>query len=193
VQTRLDDSDDVKALTIGRAGLHREARIVRPGSPETADLDEPGELCLRSPLTMAEYFDDPERTAETLDGDGWLHTGDLCSMDAAGNLTIHGRLRDLIIRGGENIYPAEVEEVLIRHPAVADVAVVGSPDERWGEQVAAFVRVRPGMDVEWAELEEFARESLAGFKVPRIWRAVDEFPLTASGKIQKFRLKEALR
>jgi fatty-acyl-CoA synthase len=141
---------------------------------------------------MTEYFDEPERTAETVDRDGWLHTGDLCSMDATGNITIHGRLRDVVIRGGENVYPAEVEDVLLRHPAVADVAVVGAADERWGEQVAAFVRLRPGAAVDWADLEAYARESLAGFKVPRIWRAVDEFPLTPSGKVQKFRLREAL-
>lgn len=192
-QTRLDDPAEVKAGTIGRAGLHREARIVRPGTTETADLGERGELCLRSPLTMTGYFDDPERTAETLDRDGWLHTGDLCSMDAEGNLTIHGRLREVVIRGGENVYPAEVEDVLLRHPAVADVAVVGAPDERWGEQVAAFVRFRPGADVDWSGLEAHARQSLAGFKVPRIWRTVDEFPLTASGKVQKFRLREVLQ
>jgi fatty-acyl-CoA synthase len=191
-QTRLDDSDEVKAGTIGRPGLHREARIVRPGTDRTADFGESGELCLRSPLTMTEYFDEPERPAETVDRDGWLHTGDLCSMDATGNITIHGRLRDVVIRGGENVYPAEVEDVLLRHPAVADVAVVGAADERWGEQVAAFVRLRPGAAVDWADLEAYARESLAGFKVPRIWRAVDEFPLTPSGKVQKFRLREAL-
>jgi fatty-acyl-CoA synthase len=190
-QTRLDDSADVKALTIGRPGLHREARIVRPGTGRTAAFDEPGELCLRSPLTTTGYFDDPARTAETVDRDGWLHTGDLCAMDAAGNLTIHGRLRDVVIRGGENIYPAEVEDVLLRHPAVADVAVVGAPDERWGEQVAAFVRFRPGAAADWAGLEAHARSALAGFKVPRIWRAVEEFPLTASGKVQKFRLRTA--
>ena len=98
----------------------------------------------------------------------------------------------MVIRGGENVYPAEVEDVLLGHPAVADVAVVGAADERWGEQVAAFVRVRPGAAVDWVDLEAYARESLAGFKVPRIWRAVDEFPLTALGKVQKFRLREAL-
>jgi fatty-acyl-CoA synthase len=192
-QTRLDDSDEVKALTIGRPGLHREARIVRPGTAETASFGEPGELCLRGPLTMTEYFDEPGRTAEVLDADGWLHTGDLCSLDTAGTLTIHGRLRDVVIRGGENVYPAEVEDVLLRHPAVADVAVVGAPDERWGEQVAAFVRFRPGTTATWDELEAHARDSLAGFKVPRIWRAVDAFPLTASGKVQRFRLREVFR
>ncbi|MFF0499875.1 class I adenylate-forming enzyme family protein [Nocardia aobensis] len=192
VQTRLADPDEVKALTIGRPGLHREAKIVRPGTVETALHGEAGELWIRSPLRMMEYFADKAHTDATIDSDGWLRTGDLCSMDADGVITIRGRLRDVVIRGGENIYPAEVEDVLLRHPAVADVAVVGAPSERWGEEVAAFVRFRPGMEADWAELEAHAAASLARFKVPRIWRAVEDFPLTPAGKIQKYRLRESL-
>jgi fatty-acyl-CoA synthase len=190
--TRPDDSDEVKALTIGRPGLHREARIVRVGTSETAAHGESGELLLRSPVNMTGYDGDPEQTADVLDADGWLHTGDLCSMTADGVLTIRGRLKDVIIRGGENVYPAEVEEVLLRHPAVAEVAVLGSPDERWGEQIAAVVRFRPARRVDWGELAAHARSGLAGFKVPRLWREVDAFPTTASGKVQKFRLAEEL-
>jgi fatty-acyl-CoA synthase len=192
VQSRPGDSDEAKALTIGRPGLHREARIIDPGSGATVPVGVTGELCIRSPLTMSGHLDDPGQTAATLDAEGWLHTGDLCSMDPAGQITIRGRLREVIIRGGENIYPAEVEDVLLRHPAVADVAVVGAADERWGEQVAAFVRFRPGAHADWDELEGYARASLAGFKVPRLWRDIEDFPTTASGKIQKFRLREML-
>lgn len=192
VQTRLEDPDEVKALTIGRPGLHREAKIVRPGTVETALHGEAGELWIRSPLRMMEYFADKAHTDATIDSDGWLRTGDLCSMDADGVITIRGRLRDVVIRGGENIYPAEVEDVLLRHPAVADVAVVGAPSERWGEEVAAFVRFRPGMEADWAELEAHAAASLARFKVPRVWRAVEDFPLTPAGKVQKYRLREWL-
>jgi fatty-acyl-CoA synthase len=192
-QTRLTDSDDIKALTIGRPGLHREARIVRTGTDETVGFGESGELLIRSPLTMTAYLDDPEQTATVFDENGWLHTGDLCSMAPDGVISIQGRIRDVIIRGGENIYPPEVENVLLQHPAISDVAVLGVPDERWGEQVGAVVRFRPGIPPAWAELETYARGSLAGFKVPRIWRAVDDFPTTASGKIQKFRLAEQFR
>ncbi|TPG36464.1 AMP-dependent synthetase [Mycobacterium hodleri] len=196
VQTRLTDSDETKALTIGRPGLHREARIVRPGADgtdETVPFGESGELLIRSSLTMTEYLDDPGQTATALDASGWLHTGDLCSMAPDGVLTIRGRIRDVIIRGGENVYPPEVENVLLAHPAISDVAVLGVPDTRWGEQIGAAVRFRAGASPTWDELETFARGSLAGFKVPRIWRAVEEFPTTASGKVQKYRLREAFK
>jgi fatty-acyl-CoA synthase len=194
VQTWLDDSDEVKARTIGRAGLHREARIARPVSGDTAGFGEVGELCIRSAvLTMTEYLDDPEQSGATIDADGWLHTGDLCSMDADGVITIHGRLREVVIRGGENIYPAELENVLLGHPGVAEVSVVGVPDAHWGEQVAAFVRWRPGAEADWDDLEAYARQRLARFKVPRFWRAVTEYPLTASGKVQKFVLRQNFR
>jgi fatty-acyl-CoA synthase len=142
-QTRLTDSDDVKALTIGRPGLHREARIVRPGTDETVGFGESGELLIRSPLTMTGYLDDSEQTATVFDEDGWLHTGDLCAMAPDGAISIQGRIRDVIMRGGENVYPPEVENVLLQHPAISDVAVLAVPDEHWGEQVGAVVRFRP--------------------------------------------------
>lgn len=192
-QTRSDDPDDVKAFTIGRPGLHREARIVRPGTDETVGFGVSGELVLRSQLVMTAYLDDSEQTAAALDASGWLRTGDLCSMAPDGVLTIRGRIREVIIRGGENVYPSEVENVLLAHPAIGDVAVLGVPDEHWGEQVGAVVRFRPGHQPSWVELESFARDALAGFKVPRIWRSVDDFPTTASGKIKKFRLTEAFQ
>jgi fatty-acyl-CoA synthase len=188
VQTSPTDDDLTRAETIGRPNPRREVRIVRPDGA-TADLGEPGELWMRSPLTMDRYVGvESEVSAQTLDSDGWLHTGDLCSIDKHGVLRIHGRLRDVIIRGGENIYPAEVEAVLLQHAAIADVAVIGFPDERWGEvPVACYRATAPAVD--HADLERFARERLASFKVPRRWVAVDALPLTASGKVKKFELK----
>ena len=140
---------------------------------------------------MKGYYEMPEATAEAIDADGWLHTGDLCSMDERGYCTVEGRLKDMIIRGGENIYPREIEELLFTHPAVADVAVVGLPDDRWGEVVGAFVRRSPdGPSASEAELRSFVRERLAPQKAPERWWFVDEFPLTPSGKVQKFVLRE---
>ncbi|MFV2176881.1 class I adenylate-forming enzyme family protein [Actinomadura sp. LOL_016] len=190
--TRLSDDDVTKAETLGRPCAHREARVVRVGTGETAALGEHGELLIRSPLNMIGYHARPEETARTIDAEGWLHTGDICSMDARGVLRIHGRSREVIIRGGENIYPREVEEALLSHHAIADVAVVGLPDERLGEKVAAFVRLVPGTTAEPDELEAFARSRIAAFKVPRVWNVVDSFPLTASGKIRKHVLRDGL-
>jgi fatty-acyl-CoA synthase len=191
-QTRLDDSADDKALTIGQPLPQTEVKIVEPapafGSGAPVPVGVVGELCTRGYLVMEGYNDNPAATAEAIDGDGWLHTGDLCSMDRRGYCTVEGRLMDMIIRGGENLYPREIEELLFTHPSVADVAVVGIPDDRWGEIVGAFVR-RSG-DVSEAELRSFVRERLAPQKAPERWWFVDEFPLTPSGKVQKFVLRE---
>jgi fatty-acyl-CoA synthase len=192
LQTDVGDPAWVKARTIGRVNPDREGRIVAPGSGEPLPAGQTGELCLRGRLTMRRYWHENElRRSAAVDDEGWLHTGDLAEMDADGIVTLRGRLRDLIIRGGENIYPAEVEAVLCRHPAVAEVAVVAAPDPTWGQVPVAFVRPLTGPP-DPAELEAFARERLAGFKVPRSWRIVEEFPLTPSGKIQKVRLADAL-
>jgi fatty-acyl-CoA synthase len=151
----------------------------------------PGELWARGYMTMREYFDKADATAETLLPDGWLRTGDLATMDARGYCRIVGRLKDMIIRGGENLFPAEIEEVLFRHPAVAEVAVVGLPDERWGEVVAAFVRpADPTTPPTEHDLRAFLREHLSPQKTPTVWLKVEAFPLTGSGKIQKFALRE---
>jgi fatty-acyl-CoA synthase len=192
VQTAPDDDDRTKAETIGRPNPRREVRIVRPDGLAAA-IGEPGELWMRSPLVMDGYVGvAPGVAADTLDADRWLHTGDLCSMDQGGVLTMLGRLRDVIIRGGENIYPAEVEGVLVRHTAIADVAVIGVADERWGEVPVACYRPSEGATVDAAELERFGREHLASFKVPRRWVAMDELPLTASGKVKKHELRAML-
>ena len=139
---------------------------------------------------MHGYFDMPEQTAETIDADGWLHTGDLAAMDDRGYCTIEGRLKDMIIRGGENIYPKELEELLFAHESVAEVAVVGLPDDKWGETVGAFVRPTAGQSVNKTMLFDYLRANLAPHKTPKQWFEVTEFPLTGSGKIQKFRLRE---
>jgi fatty-acyl-CoA synthase len=191
-QTRLDDSPEDKATTIGRAVPQVEVKIVNTETGETVAPGVVGELCARGYLVMTEYFGMAEATAEAIDTDGWYHTGDLASMDTRGYCRIEGRLKDMIIRGGENIYPREIEDILFTHPAVADVAVVGIPDDKWGEQVAAFVRVTDGANVTADELAAFVRSSAASYKAPRRWAFVDSFPLTASGKIQKFVLRDRL-
>ena len=188
--TRITDGPEEQAETVGRPFPQTEVKIVDPATGQTAPLGQIGEICTRGYLVMSGYFDNPQGTAEAIDPDGWLHTGDLGSMDERGYCRIEGRVKEMIIRGGENIYPREIEMVLLEHAGVAEVAVVGVPDERWGEQVAAFIRPAADAAPDAAELDAFCRERLAPFKVPRFWRMVDAFPMTASGKIQKFALRE---
>ena len=168
-----------------------EIKVIDPATGETVPIGVQGELCTRGYLVMLGYFEMPEKTAETIDQEGWLHTGDLVTMDERGYTTIAGRLKDMIIRGGENIYPREIEEILFEHPKVAEVAVVGLPDERFGEIVAAFIRdVDPAGAASDEELRAYLRDHLAPQKTPALWYRVAEFPMTASGKIQKFVLRE---
>ncbi|MGY1643816.1 AMP-binding protein [Geodermatophilus sp. SYSU D00703] len=188
--TRSDDDPDDRAETLGRPLPATEVRIADPVDGATVAPGTVGELCTRGYSVMTGYFDASEQTAAAIDADGWLHTGDLASMDERGYCRIAGRLKEMVIRGGENIYPREVEDVLFTHPGVAEVAVIGVPDPVWGEQVAAFVRPAPGPRPSEAELVAHCRERLAPHKTPRHWRFVDRFPLTASGKIQKYRLRE---
>ena len=189
-QTKLDDAPEDKYETIGSALPHTEVKIIDPTTGATLPVGRSGEFCTRGYLVMKEYFDMPEKTSEAIDADGWLHTGDLCSMDERGYCRVTGRIKDMIIRGGENIYPREIEERLFGHPQIVDVAVVGIPDEKWGEQVAAFVRLESGSTVSGDELNGFVRERLAGYKTPRLWVSMTEFPLTGSGKVRKFVLRE---
>lgn len=167
-------------------------KIVQLGTEDLAAHGETGELCTRGYHVMAGQFDDPGQTAAAIDEDGWLRTGDLASMDEQGYCRIDGRLKDLIIRGGENIYPREIEQVLFGHPDVAEAVVLGVPDPRWGEQVAAFVKLVPGAPVDEDALFGHVRRHLAPHKAPPVWRFVDTFPLTASGKIRKFVLRNRL-
>jgi fatty-acyl-CoA synthase len=190
--TRATDRPEDQADTVGRPLPRTDVKIADPVTGKTAPLGQTGEICTRGYHVMTGYFDNPEATAAAIDPQGWLHTGDLGAMDDRGYCRIEGRLKEMIIRGGENIYPREIETVLLEHPGVADVAVVGIPDERWGEQVAAFVRSATDTPPTDTELDVFCRERLAGFKVPRHWQIVDAFPMTASGKIQKYLLRDSV-
>jgi fatty-acyl-CoA synthase len=191
-QTELDDTDDDKAATLGRPLPAVEARVVDPATHRPAPTGAVGELEVRGPNVMAGYHDQPAETAEAFSADGWLRTGDLVTMDEGGVLRMVGRSKDMIVSGGENIFPVEIENALLGHPAVAQAAVVGVPDRRWGEAPVAFVLLAPGATVSGVVLEGFLRERLAAFKVPRQWVFVASFPLTASGKIQKFVLRDGL-
>jgi fatty-acyl-CoA synthase len=188
--TRLDDPPEIRTGTLGTALPHTEVKIADVVDGQPVPVGTVGELCARGYLVMHGYFDDPAATAAVLDADGWYHTGDLASMDADGCLRVEGRLKDMIIRGGENIYPREIEDVLFRHPAVAEVAVVGRPDATWGETVAAFVR--RAADTTEADLHAHCRAHLAAYKTPTTWVFVDSFPLTASGKVRKNVLRDSL-
>jgi fatty-acyl-CoA synthase len=169
---------------------HVEVKIVDPDSGQTLPRGEPGELCTRGYSVMLGYWEEPERTAEAIDRAGWMHTGDLATMDDEGYVAIVGRTKDMVIRGGENIYPREIEEFLYSHPAVSDVAVVGVPDEKYGEEVMAWVVPREGEEVTEEELRDHCRGRIAHYKVPRYVRFVDELPMTVTGKVQKFKLRE---
>jgi fatty-acyl-CoA synthase len=184
------DRPEIAAETSGRAAPHVELKICDPQSGATLRVGEVGEVCARGPMVMTGYFRQPEATAKTIDALGFLHTGDLGSLDAEGYLRIHGRTREVIIRGGENIYPAEIEDYLLEHPDVVSLAVVGVPDERWGQTVAAAVKLRDGTELDPEAMEAFAAKGLAHFKIPRSWLALDEFPLTASGKIRKVEVEK---
>ena len=189
-QTLPDDSLHHRTATVGRAHPHVEIRVADPTTGETLPRGETGEFCTRGYSVMTGYWNDAERTAEAIDADGWMHTGDLAVMDDDGYVNIVGRIKDMVIRGGENVYPREVEEFLYTHPDVEDVQVIGVPDERYGEELMAWVKVRPGATVDAEALREFCTGRIAHFKVPRYVKLVDEFPMTVTGKVQKFKMRE---
>ena len=168
----------------------QEVKIVDPATGETVPRGVPGEQCTRGYSVMLGYWDDAEATARSIDAAGWMHTGDLAVMDDDGYLAIVGRIKDMIIRGGENIYPREIEEFLHGLPGVADVQVIGVPSERYGEEVMAWVKPHDGAALTQQSLVEACRGRIAGYKVPRFWKLVDSFPMTVTGKIQKYRLRE---
>jgi fatty-acyl-CoA synthase len=190
-QTGAEDSIERRVSTVGRVHPHVEIKIADPLSGRVVPRGEPGELLTRGYSVMLGYWDDPERTAEAIDAARWMHTGDLATMDDEGYVNIVGRSKDMIIRGGENVYPREIEEFLYTHPDVADVAVIGVPDEKYGEEIMAWVQLREGSALSSDELREFCRGKIAHFKVPRYVEIVDEFPMTITGKVQKFKMREA--
>ena len=185
-----DDPLELRVSTVGRTMPETEVKIVRPGTSEPLEFGERGELCTRGYLVMKGYDGEPQATADALDSDGWLHTGDLAVMRADGYVHIAGRLKEMIIRGGENIYPREIEEFLHQHPKIADVYVVGLPDEKLGETVLAWIRTKAAVAVTEDEIRDFCRNRIAHFKIPQFIRFVDSFPMTVTGKIQKFKIRE---
>lgn len=189
-QTRSDDSLERRVGTVGRSGPHVEIKIVDPASGRVQALGEPGELCTRAYSVMLGYWNEPEKTDEAIDAARWMHTGDLATMDEDGYCKIVGRIKDMVIRGGENVYPREIEEFLYGHPDVADAQVIGVPDERYGEELCAWVRLREGATGDEAALREFCQGRLAHYKVPRYVMFVDEFPMTVTDKVQKFVMRE---
>ncbi len=189
-QTRRDDTIDRRVETVGTAHPHVEVRIADVETGETLERGATGEICGRGYSVMLGYWNDEERTAEAIDADGWMHTGDLGTMDEEGFVRITGRIKDMIIRGGENIYPREIEEFLFTHPDVVDAQVIGVPDVKYGEEVMAWVKLRPGAATTPESLREFCKGKIAHFKIPRYMHIVDEYPMTITGKVQKFKMRE---
>jgi fatty-acyl-CoA synthase len=189
-QTAYDDPLDKRVGSVGRVHPHVEVKIVDPEGGATVARGDPGELCTRGYSVMAGYWNDPERTAEAIDPDGWMHTGDLATMDEEGYVNIVGRSKDMVIRGGENVYPREVEEFLYGHPDIADVQVIGVPDERFGEELMAWVIPRAGASLDADAVRAFCEGRIAHYKIPRYVKTVDAFPMTVTGKVQKFKMRE---
>jgi fatty-acyl-CoA synthase len=189
-QTRLDDDITRRTSTVGVVHPHVEIKVVHPASGETVPYETPGEFCTRGYSVMIGYWDDPQKTAEAVDADGWMHTGDLATMDADGYVNVVGRIKDMVIRGGENVYPREIEEFLFTHPDVADAQVIGVPDFKYGEELCAWVRLREGAELTEETIRDFCRGKLAHFKIPRYVEFVDEFPMTVTGKIRKVEMRE---
>ena len=189
-QTEATDSLHHRTSTVGRVHPHVEVKVVDPETGATLERGEAGELCTRGYSVMKGYWNDPARTAEAIDADGFMHTGDLATMDDDGYVNIVGRQKDMIIRGGENVYPREIEEFLYGHPDIADVQVIGVPDRRYGEELMAWVQLREGATLTEDEVRDYCRGRIAHYKVPRYVRFVSEFPLTITGKVQKFVMRE---
>ncbi|MBV1920370.1 MAG: AMP-binding protein, partial [Pseudomonadales bacterium] len=189
--TAIDAPIEKRCETVGKVGPHQEIKIVDENGKVVA-LGEKGELCCRGYSVMQGYWNDPERTAETIDAANWLHSGDLAIMDEEGYVKIVGRIKDMIIRGGENVYPREVEEFLYSHPAIQEIQVFGIPHEKYGEEVCAWVQLRDGQSATEDDIKAYCKDKITHFKVPRIVRFVTEYPMTVTGKIQKFKMSDAM-
>jgi fatty-acyl-CoA synthase len=190
-QTAIDDPVAARVGTVGRVLPHTEVKIVDEQGA-LLPRNTPGELCTRGYCVMRAYWDDPERTAKEIDPAGWIKSGDIATMDEHGYIRIVGRIKDMLIRGGENIYPREIEEFLYSHPKIDEIEVFGVPDQRLGEQVAAWIRLHPGETASEDEIREFCQGKLAHFKIPHYIKFVDEFPMTVTGKVQKFIMRERM-
>jgi fatty-acyl-CoA synthase len=182
-----------RVSTVGQVQPHLEVKIVNPETGETVPVGERGEFCTRGYSVMHGYWGDDAKTREAIDAEGWMHTGDLATMDAEGYVNIVGRIKDMVIRGGENIYPREIEEFLYRHPQVQDVQVVGVPDAKYGEELCAWIVAKPGQQLTEEAVRAFCKGQIAHYKVPRYIRFVTGFPMTVTGKIQKFRIRDEMK
>jgi fatty-acyl-CoA synthase len=189
-QTTFDDPVHKRVGSVGRVHPHVEVKVVEPGDGKTVERERSGELCTRGYSVMAGYWNDDKRTAEAIDSDGWMHTGDLATMDDEGYVSIVGRIKDMVIRGGENVYPREIEEFLYAHPDISDVQVIGVPDQRYGEELMAWVIVRDGASLDEQIVRAFCDGRIAHYKIPRYVKVVDGFPMTVTGKVQKFKMRE---
>jgi fatty-acyl-CoA synthase len=189
-QTAHDDPVKKRVGSVGRVHPHVEVKIIDPDGGATVARGDPGELCTRGYSVMAGYWNDEERTREAIDADGWMHTGDLATMDDGGYVNIVGRSKDMVIRGGENVYPREVEEFLYGHPAIADVQVIGVPDARYGEELMAWIIPRGGASLDAEAVRAFCQDRIAHYKIPRYVKLVEAFPMTVTGKVQKFKMRE---
>jgi fatty-acyl-CoA synthase len=190
-QTAADDPLERRVTTVGKVQPHLEVKIVDPEGRVTR-RGEPGEICVRGYSVMRGYWNDPEHTVEVIEPDGWMHTGDIGVLDEDGYGNIVGRIKDMVIRGGENLYPREIEEFLHGHPNIAEVQVVGVPDARYGEELCAWIRLKPGTDCDETEIRAFCAGRIAHHKVPRHIRFVEAFPMTVTGKVQKYAIREAM-
>jgi fatty-acyl-CoA synthase len=190
VQSALDDPFDKRVGTVGRVHPHIEVKLVDPATNRVVRRGERGELCTRGYSVMIGYWGDEAATRRAIDAAGWMHTGDLAIMDDEGYVNIVGRIKDMIVRGGEKIYPREVEEYLSTHPDIAEAQVIGVPSAKYVEEVMAWVRPAPGSTLDPAALTAFCTGKIATFKIPRYWKIVDAFPTTVTGKVQKFRMRE---
>jgi fatty-acyl-CoA synthase len=190
-QSHRDDSLEKRVSTVGSAHPHVEIKVIDPENGRIVPHGTPGEFCTRGYSVMLGYWNNDAATHEAIDDARWMHTGDLAVMDEDGYLNIVGRIKDMVIRGGENVYPREIEEFLYSHPAISDVQVIGVPDEKYGEEIMAWIKLRPGSQTSDHELREFCRGKIASYKIPRYWKFVDGFPMTVTGKVQKFKMREA--
>jgi fatty-acyl-CoA synthase len=189
-QVRIDDTLENRCSTVGQVMPHAEIKIVDPATGRTQPRGEPGEFLARGYMVMRGYWNDPTRTADAIDSSRWMHTGDLATMDEEGYVRVVGRIKDMVIRGGENVYPREIEEFLYTHPEIADVQVIGVPDERYGEELMAWVVSRPAAALTEENVREFCRGKIAHYKIPRYVKFVESFPMTVTGKVQKFKMRE---